>query len=152
MSNTSLKDRITAEMKDAMRARDKSTLGTIRLILSAIKQREVDERITLSDADVLAVLDKMVKQRRDSIAQFEKAGRDDLVAQEQSELDQLQTYMPQPLSATEIDALISQAIDSSGAGGMKEMGKVMGILKPQLQGRADMGKVSGLIKQRLSGG
>ncbi len=152
MSNTSLKDRITAEMKDAMRARDKSTLGTIRLILSAIKQREVDERITLSDADVLAVLDKMVKQRRDSIAQFEKAGRDDLVAQEQSELDQLQTYMPQPLNATEIDALISQAIDSSGAGSMKEMGKVMGILKPQLQGRADMGKVSGLIKQRLSGG
>ena len=152
MSNTSLKDRITAEMKDAMRARDKSTLGTIRLILSAIKQREVDERITLSDADVLAVLDKMVKQRRDSIAQFEKAGRDDLVAQEQSELDQLQTYMPQPLSAAEIDVLISQAIDSSGASGMKEMGKVMGILKPQLQGRADMGKVSGLIKQQLSGG
>jgi len=152
MSNESpLKDRITADMKDAMRAKDKQSLGTIRLILAATKQREVDERITLTDADVLAILDKMVKQRRDSISQFDKAGRDDLSAQEQVELDLIQTYLPQPLSDDEISALIEQAVADTGAAGMQDMGKVMGWLKPKLQGRADMGKVSGQIKQKLAG-
>jgi len=149
-NNAALKDRITSEMKDAMRARDKETLATIRLIQAAIKQREVDERISLTDTDVLAILDKMVKQRRDSISQFEKAGRDDLVAQEQLELVQIQTYLPQPLSAAEIDALVTEAIGTTAAGGMQDMGKVMGWLKPKLQGRADIGKVSGQIKQKLS--
>lgn len=152
MSNESaLKAQITADMKDAMRAKDKQRLATIRLILSATKQREVDERIVLSDADVLAILDKMVKQRRDSISQFEKAGRDDLIAQEQVELDLIQTYLPQPLSDDEISALIEEAVSSTGADGMKDMGKVMGWLKPKLQGRADMGKVSGQIKAKLAG-
>ena len=152
MSNESaLKARITADMKEAMRAKDKQRLATIRLILAATKQREVDERITLTDADVLAILDKMVKQRRDSISQFEKAGRDDLMAQEQVELDLIQTYLPQPLSDAEISALIEEAISSTDAAGMKDMGKVMGWLKPKLQGRADMGKVSGQIKQKLAG-
>jgi uncharacterized protein YqeY len=151
MSNESpLKDRITADMKDAMRAKDKQSLGTIRLILAATKQREVDARIPLTDADVLAILDKMVKQRRDSISQFDKAGRDDLSAQEQVELDLIQTYLPQPLSDDEISALIEQAIADTGAAGMQDMGKVMGWLKPKLQGRADMGKVSGQIKQKLT--
>ena len=152
MSNESpLKDRIIADMKDAMRAKDKQRLATIRLILAATKQREVDERITLTDADVLAILDKMVKQRRDSISQFKKADRDDLVAQEQVELELIQTYLPQPLSDDEIAALIEEAVSSTGAAGMQDMGKVMGWLKPKLQGRADMGKVSGQIKQKLTG-
>ena len=152
MSNESpLKNRITADMKDAMRAKDKQRLGAIRLILAATKQREVDERIVLTDADVLAILDKMVKQRRDSISQFDKAGRDDLSAQEQVELDLIQTYLPQPLSDAEISALIEQAMADTGAVGMQDMGKVMGWLKPKLQGRADIGKVSGQIKQKLAG-
>jgi len=151
MSNdASLKQRITEDMKTAMRAKDKESLGTIRLMLAAIKQVEVDKRIELDDAAVLAILDKMVKQRRDSITQFGKAGRDDLVAQEQSELDLIQTYMPKALDPAEVDALIDAAIADTGAGGMSDMGKVMGWLKPKLQGRADMGKVSGQIKQRLS--
>ena len=151
MSNdASLKQRISEDMKTAMRAKDKERLGTIRLVLAAIKQVEVDKRIELDDTAVLAILDKMVKQRRDSIAQFGKAGRDDLVAQEQTELDLIQTYMPKALDSSEVDALIDAAIADTGAAGMSDMGKVMGWLKPKLQGRADMGKVSGQIKQRLS--
>lgn len=149
-NNGTLKERITADMKTAMRAKDKDSLGTIRLILAAVKQVEVDERITLDDSAVLAILDKMVKQRRDSISQFEKAGRDDLVAQERGELELIQTYLPKALDESEIDALIDEAVATTGASGMRDMGKVMGWLKPKLQGRADMGKVSGQIKQRLN--
>lgn len=145
----SLKQRIDADMKAAMRAKDRERLGTVRLILAAIKQREVDERTTLDDAQVLAVLDKMAKQRRDSIAQYEGAGRQDLADKEQRELAIIQDYMPQPLSAAEIAALIDAAVASTGAGGMQDMGKVMGVLKPQVQGRADMGAVSAAVKARL---
>lgn len=145
----SLKQRIDADMKAAMRAKDRERLGTVRLILAAIKQREVDERTTLDDTQVLAVLDKMAKQRRDSIAQYEGAGRQDLADKERHELEIIQDYMPQPLSAAEIAALIDAAVASSGAGGMQDMGKVMGVLKPQVQGRADMGAVSAAVKARL---
>ena len=144
------KQEITNAMKDAMKAGDKPRLATIRLILSATKQIEVDERRDLSDDDLLAVLDKMVKQRRDSISQFETAGRDDLVEQEQQELLVIQDFLPQPLTEAEIADLITAAIAETGAESMKDMGKVMGILKPQLQGRADMGKVSGQIKAAIS--
>lgn len=137
-------------MKAAMRARESARLAAIRLILAAIKQKEVDERIELSDADVLAVLDKMVKQRRDSISQFEAGGRQDLADNEKFELGVLQGYMPQQLSEAEIDAAVAQAIAASGAAGPQDMGKVMAILKPQLAGRADIGKVSGLVKAKLS--
>jgi len=146
----SLKQRIEADMKTAMREKDKDRLGTIRLILAAIKQREVDERITLDDTQVLAILDKMVKQRRDSIEQFRAAGRDELAAKEEAELVQIQAYMPAALSDAELDALIGEAIDASGAKSMQEMGKVMGLLKAKVQGRADMGAVSAKIKARLS--
>ena len=146
----SLKDQITADMKDAMRAKDKDTLGTIRLIQAAIKQREVDERIELDDSQVLAVLDKMVKQRRDSINQYRDAGREELAAKEEAEIGVIQRYLPAALSEAEIDTLIEQAISSSGAQSMQDMGKVMGQLKPKLQGRADMGAVSARIKARLS--
>ena len=146
----SIKQKISDDMKAAMRARDSARLGAIRLLQAAIKQREVDERIELSDADVLGVLDKMVKQRRDSIAQFEAAGRQELADKEKFEIDVLQAYMPQQLSAEEIDAAIEQALAASGASGPQDMGKVMGLLKPQLAGRADLGKVSGLVKARLS--
>ena len=145
----SLKERILQDVKDAMRAKDKPRLATIRLITAAIKQREVDERIELDDAQVLAVLDKMVKQRRESISQFEKAGRDDLIAQEASELEVIQGYLPEPLTAAEISAMIDAAMAATGATSIKDMGKVMGQLKPQLQGRADIGAVSALIKARL---
>jgi len=145
----SIKDRIQQDMKDAMRARDKARLATIRLIMAAIKQREVDERIELDDAQVIAVLDKMVKQRRESIAQFEQAGRDDLVAQENSELDVIMPYMPAALSAAEIDRLVDAALAATGAASIRDMGKVMAELKPKLAGRADMGAVSALIKARL---
>ncbi|MDD3450307.1 MAG: GatB/YqeY domain-containing protein [Gammaproteobacteria bacterium] len=145
----SLKQRIDADMKAAMRAKDRERLGTVRLILAAIKQREVDERTTLDDTQVLAVLDKMAKQRRDSIAQYEGAGRQDLADKEQRELAIIQDYMPQPLSEAEIAALIDAAVASSGAGGMQDMGKVMGVLRPQVQGRADMGAVSAAVKARL---
>jgi len=145
----SLKERILQDVKDAMRAKDKSRLATIRLITAAIKQREVDERIELDDAQVLAVLDKMVKQRRESISQFEKAARDDLIAQEASELDVIQGYLPEPLTEAEISAMIDAAMAATGASSIKDMGKVMGQLKPQLQGRADIGAVSALIKARL---
>ena len=145
-----LKDQLTADMKEAMRAKDKERLGTVRLILAAIKQREVDERIELDDAQVLAVLDKMVKQRRDSIKQYKDAGRDELAAVEEAEIAVIQAYLPAALSDEEIDTLIEEAISSSGASGMQDMGKVMGQLKPKLQGRADMGQVSGKIKARLA--
>jgi uncharacterized protein YqeY len=145
-----LKQRITEDMKTAMRAGDKRRLGVIRLIMAAIKQREVDERIeSLSDEQVLAVLDKMVKQRRESVAQYEKAGRDDLAEQESFEIQVLQDYLPAALSDSEIDALIEHALADTGASSMKDMGKVMGVLKPKLQGRADMGAVSARIKARL---
>ena len=145
----SLKDRIQQDVKDAMRARDKERLAAIRLITAAIKQREVDERITLDDEQVLLVLDRMCKQRRESISQFEKAGRDDLIARERSELDIIQAYMPKPLDDDEIAALIDAAMADTGASSIKDMGKVMGQLKPRLQGRADMSAVSAMIKSRL---
>ena len=147
-----LKDRITADMKDAMRAKDSARLSTIRLLLAAIKQREVDERKTLSDADVVAVLDRMVKQRKDSIEQFEAGNRRDLADAERAELALLTTYMPQPLSDAEIDAAIDQAMaeaKSSGASGPALMGKVMGALKGQLAGRAEMSAVSAKVKARI---
>ena len=145
----SLKDQIQQDMKDAMRAKEKARLATIRLILAAIKQREVDERIELDDAQVIAVLDKMSKQRRESISQFEQAGRDDLIAQEKSELEIIQTYLPEALDEDELHALIEAAMQATGASSIKDMGKVMGQLKPKIQGRADMGAVSALIKSRL---
>jgi uncharacterized protein YqeY len=145
----SLKDRIQQDVKDAMRAKDKTRLAAIRLITAAIKQREVDERIELDDAQVTAVLDKMSKQRRESISQFEKAGRDDLIAQEVMELEIIQSYLPEQLGEDEINALIDSAMQATGATSIKDMGKVMGQLKPKLQGRADMGAVSALIKARL---
>jgi uncharacterized protein len=146
----SLKQQINEDMKTAMRAKDTARLAAIRLLLAAMKQREVDERIELSDADVLAIIDKMMKQRRDSFSQFEAAGRKDLADIEQFEMSVLQGYMPQQLSAAEIDAAIEQAISASGAASPQDMGKVMAILKPQLAGRADVGKVSGQVKARLS--
>ena len=145
-----LKDRITEDMKGAMRAGEKERLGTIRLVLAAIKQREVDERITLDDGQVLAVLEKMIKQRKESIAQFESGGRADLVAKEQAELAVLQVYLPAQMSEAEIDALIAEAVGATGASSIKDMGKVMGIVKAKAQGKADMGAVSARIKQKLS--
>jgi hypothetical protein len=136
-------------MKTAMKSGDKQRLATIRLMLAAAKQIEIDERRDLSDADLLAVLDKMVKQRRDSVSQFKEAGRDDLVAQEESEMAVIQDFLPQPLSEAEVATLITAAIADADAKTMQDMGKVMGLLKPQLQGRADMGKVSGQIKAQL---
>lgn len=145
----SLKERITGDVKDAMRAKDKPRLATLRLITAAIKQKEVDERIELDDTQVLTLLDKMCKQRRESISQFEKAGRDDLIAQENAELDIITTYLPEQLGEAEIAALIDEAMAATGAASIKDMGKVMGQLKPKLQGRADMGAVSGMIKAKL---
>jgi uncharacterized protein YqeY len=147
----SLKARITDDMKTAMRAKDARRLSAIRLLLAAIKQREVDERTDMSDADVIAVIEKMMKQRRDSIEQFQKGGRQDLVDVEQFELSVLQAYMPQPLSGAEVEAAVAGAIGASGAKGMADMGKVMAVLKPQLAGRVDMGKVSAMVKAKLSG-
>ena len=140
---------IREDMKAAMKAGEKRRLGVIRLILAAIKQREVDERIELDDTQTLAVLDKMVKQRRDSIEQFEKAGRNELAEQESFEIEVLQGYMPEALGEGEIDALIAEAIAGTGAASLRDMGKVMGQLKPKIQGRADMGAVSALVKRRL---
>lgn len=150
MATDSLKSRIQEDMKTAMRAQDKERLGTIRLVMAAIKQREVDERITLDDAQVIAVIDKMIKQRRESIAQYQAANRDDLVAKEQQELGVLQTYMPAQLSAAEIEQIVTEAIASSGAKGPQDMGKVMGVVKGRAQGRADMSQVSQLIKNKLA--
>jgi len=145
-----LKKRITEEMKDAMRAKDKQRLGTIRLILADIKRIEVDERIELDDARVLAVLDKMSKQRRDSITQYDAADRKDLADTERQELEVIKTYLPQPLTTEELTQLINDAVTASGASGMQDMGKVMAIIKPQAQGRADMGAISGLVKASLT--
>ena len=147
----SLKHQITEDMKSAMRAKESARLSAIRMLLAAIKQREVDERIELTDADVLAVIDKMVKQRRDSIAQFEAGKREDLAAIERAEIEVLAAYMPERLPDAEIDALIAQAIASTGAVGMAGMGKVMAALKPRIAGRADMGAVSARIKAKLAG-
>jgi uncharacterized protein len=147
-----LKERITEDMKTAMRAGDKDRLGVIRMLQAAIKQREVDERITLDDAAVLAVLEKMVKQRREAIAQFEAGGRADLAAKETQEIDVLKVYLPEPLSESELASLIDTAIAATGAASIKDMGKVMAAVKAEAAGRADMGAVSALIKQRLSGG
>jgi uncharacterized protein YqeY len=144
-----LRERITEDMKSAMRAGEKARLGTIRLALAAIKQREVDERITLDDGQVLAVLEKMIKQRREAITQFESGGRADLVAKETAEITVLQGYLPAQLSEAEIDALIAEAIAATGAASTKDMGKVMAVVKPRAQGRADMGAVSARVKQRL---
>jgi uncharacterized protein len=145
-----LKDRITDDMNPAMRAGEKERLGTIRLALAAIKQREVDERIALDDNQVLAVLEKMIKQRKEAITQFESGGRADLVAKEKSELAVLQSYLPAQLSESELDALIAEAIASTGATSIKDMGKVMGIVKAKAQGKADMSAVGARIKQKLS--
>ena len=146
-----LKDRITEDMKTAMRAGEKERLATIRLIMAAIKQREVDERIQLDDTQVLAVFEKMIKQRKESVTQFEAGGRADLVAKEVAEITLLQTYLPAQLSDAEIDAVIAEAIASSGATSIKDMGKVVAAVKAKAQGRADMGAVSARIKQKLSG-
>jgi uncharacterized protein YqeY len=146
----SLKDRITDDMKAAMRARETERLGTIRLLLAAIKQREVDERIVLDDAAITAVIDKMIKQRKDSISQFEAAGRTDLVEKESAELTILSAYMPEQLSDAEIAAEVQAAVAQTGAAGPQDMGKVMGVLKPKLAGRADMTAVSGLVKAALA--
>ena len=146
-----LKERLTEDMKSAMKGAEKQRLSTIRMAQAAIKQREVDERITLDDAQVLAVLEKMIKQRKESIVQFEQGGRADLAAQERAEIELLQTYMPAQLSPAELDTLIRDAIAASGAVSIKEMGKVMGIVKSKAAGRADMGAVSARIKAALSG-
>ena len=142
--------RMKEEQKDAMRAKEKARLGTLRLILSEVKQKEVDTRTELADDDVIAILTKMVKQRRDSVNQFQAAGRDDLVAIETAELAVIEAFLPQPLSDDEVDALVEQAISESGAEGMQDMGKVMGLLKPRIQGRTDMGAVSGKIRAKLT--
>jgi uncharacterized protein YqeY len=146
----SLKSRIQEDMKSAMRSAAKERLGTIRMLMAAIKQREVDERIELDDAQILSVIDKMVKQRRESIAQFEAGGRQDLVARESEELKLLSDYLPAQLSDAELDALISEAIATTGASSIKDMGKVMGLIKSKAQGRADMGAVGARIKAKLS--
>lgn len=146
----SLKVRISDDMKAAMRARDAARLGAIRLLLASIKQREIDERIELDDAGVVTVIDKMLKQRRDSISQYEAAGRKDLADAEKFEVEVLTGYMPQALSQSEIEAAVAQAVAASGARGMQDMGKVMATLKPKLAGRADMAQVSGLVKAALA--
>jgi uncharacterized protein YqeY len=145
-----LKDRVTEDMKTAMRAGDKERLAAVRLLLAAIKQREVDERITLDDSQVLAVIEKMIKQRRESVTQFETGGRSDLAAKENAEIGVLQGYLPAQLTPAEVDALIAEAIAATGAASVKDMGKVMGFVKPKAQGRTDMGALSARIKQKLN--
>jgi len=145
----SLKDRVTEDMKAAMRAKDSERLGTIRMITAAIKQREVDERIALDDTQVLAVVEKMIKTRKESVVQFQSGGRDDLVAREQKEIELLQSYLPAQLSETEVDTLIAESIAQSGAASIKDMGKAMALLKQKAQGRADMAAVSAKLKAKL---
>lgn len=145
-----LRQRLEEDMKSAMRAKDKERLGTVRLMLAAIKQREIDERITLDDAQIIAVLDKMTKQRRDSITQYEAAGRQELADIEAAEIRVIQAYLPAALGEAELDALIRSAIAASGAAGPQDVGKVMAVLKPQLQGRADMGLASRKVKDALA--
>ena len=146
-----LKQTITDDMKAAMRAREAARLSTIRLLLAAIKQKEVDERIEVSDADVLGILDRMIKQRRESITQFEAGGRPELAAAERAEIDVLHSYLPQQLSEAEIDALVDTALAETGASGVSAMGKVMAALKPRLAGRADMARVATRVKAKLAG-
>jgi uncharacterized protein YqeY len=147
----SLKDRITEDMKAAMRAKESERLGTIRMLTAAIKQREVDERIQLDDVQVLSVIEKMIKMRKESIEQFKSGGRDDLVARESKEIELLQAYLPAQLSEAEVDALIGEAIAESGATSIKEMGKAMALLKQKAQGRADMAAASAKLKAKLTG-
>ncbi|AAO91091.1 CBU_1594 family Dot/Icm type IV secretion system effector [Coxiella burnetii] len=146
----SLKNRIQEDMKAAMRAQEKGRLGTIRLLLAAIKQREIDEQITLDDAGVMKVIEKMIKQRRDSITQYEAGNRPDLAEKEKQEIDVLQAYLPEALSDAEIDIAVKQAIEETGATSMKDMGQLMGVLKGKLQGRVDMSMVSKKVKEHLS--
>jgi hypothetical protein len=146
-----LKQRVNEDMKAAMRAKDPARLSAVRLLLAAMKQKEVDERVELADADVLGIIDKMVKQRRESITQYEKAARADLVAVEKFEIEVLSAYLPQQMGEAELAQAIAAAVAESGASGVKDMGKVMALLKPRLAGRADMGKVSGLVKAKLGG-
>ena len=145
-----LREQLNEDMKSAMKARETEKLGAIRLLLSAVKQREVDERITLDDAGVIAVIEKMIKQRNDSVSQFEKAARKDLADKEKFEIGVLEAYMPKQLSAAEVDAIVAEAVAASGAKSPADMGKVMAIVKPKLAGRADMGKVSALVKTKLT--
>lgn len=148
--HSEIKAQISSDIKDAMRAREKQRLGVLRLIMSEFKRIEVDERIELDDTRVLAVLDKMSKQRKDSFTQFEAAGREDLASQEAFEIELLKQYMPEQLDEASIAEIISAAIEKSGASSMKDMGQLMGLIRPQLQGRADMGAVSAVVKQKLS--
>jgi len=151
MSDSERKLALKEAQKEAMRAKDKDRLGTIRMMLSEIKRIEVDERIDVADDRILLILDKMLKQRRDSITAFKDAGRDELAAKEQFEIDVIQSFLPKQLDADEIADIVAKAITQSGATGMQDMGKVMGLVKPQVQGRADVGMVSGLVKQQLTG-
>ena len=146
-----LREQLNEDIKTAMKAREQDKLGALRLLLSAVKQREVDERITLDDAGVVATIEKMIKQRKDSIAQYEKAQRQDLADKEKFEISVLEAYMPKQLSEAEVKAIIDAAVASTGAKSAADMGKVMGVVKPQLAGRADMGKASALVKAKLSG-
>ena len=146
-----LREQLNEDMKSAMKAREAEKLGAIRLLLAAVKQREVDERVTLDDAGVIGVVEKMIKQRKDSIAQYEKGARQDLADKEKFEIGILEAYLPQQLSQAEIDAIIAEALSSTGAKSAADMGKVMGVVKPRLAGRADMGKVSALVKAKLAG-
>lgn len=146
----SLLEQLKTAQKDAMRAKDKVRLGTIRMVMAAVKQKEVDERIELGDDDVIAILTKMVKQRKDSKAQYEDAGRPELAATEAAEIEVIEAFLPQPLSEDEVASLIAEAIENTGAAGMQDMGKVMAELKPKITGRADMGKVSGQVRSQLN--
>ncbi len=145
-----LKQQLNDDVKAAMRSKDSGRLVTLRLITAAIKQKEVDERIELDDAQVIAIIDKMVRQHKDSIEQYQNAGRTDLVEKEQSELAVVESYLPAQLSGEDVKSLVEKAINTTGASSMKDMGKVMGVLKPELQGRTDMGKVSGIVKSLLA--
>ncbi len=147
----SIKDTINEDMKAAMRSRDAARLSTIRMLLAAVKQKEIDERKPVTDPDVVGIVDKMIKQRRESIGQFEAGGRSDLAAAEKAEIEVLQTYLPQPLSQAEIDTLVAEAIAEAGTGGMAAMGKVMAALRPRIAGRADMAEVSARVKAKLTG-
>ena len=146
-----LRDQLNEDLKAAMKAREADKLAALRLLLAGVKQREVDERVTLDDAGVIAVVEKMIKQRKDSIAQYEKAARQDLADKEKYEIGVIEAYLPQQLSQAEIEQIVAEAIAATGAKGAADMGKVMGVVKPQLAGRADMGKVSGLVKAKLAG-
>jgi len=146
-----LREQLNEDIKAAMKAREADKLAALRLMLSAVKQREVDERVTLDDAGVISVVEKMIKQRKDSISQYEKAARQDLADKEKYEISVIEAYLPQQLSAAEIDAIVAEAVASTGAKSAADMGKVMGVVKPKLAGRADMGRVSGLVKAKLAG-